>query len=483
MSRSSYLVARPPARVAGRTWALLAGAAVVVIGATGAAIRALDQPGPEIVVLIPALAVVAVAVFLVPVHWLPSVVVAVLALFPTRFIPSDGPFNALPPLAILLGVWVVRRLLWPQDRGRLPQERSAALVARYAVYATAIALTAWLLLSVALTGVQESSLGWTVSFVASVFVPLLVLDARREVALLRKTLLVVGALAGAYVVGEMVLGFSPLYGTASGDLLFSVYRARGAFSHPLFAAAFLTIPAALGLGTWLTEGRRWPLVAAAISAAGVMATVSRGPLAALGIAVAFAVLLSPLFIGWAHLRRWVQLLAVAAIGAVAVLNFGPLAERADSIESRISAEVRDRAVDVSIRAADFSGWIGTGPGTSGQTSRLFDTIIIENSLLQLLISIGIPGLLLFVLFVAALALRTTLTGALGPLLALIAYVVAIAGFNTLDAVRSMHVVVGVLALLCVHGGTRTRDPLSPAAVARPATGTAPRATLRNAGAR
>lgn len=476
MSKSSYLVARKPARITGRTWTLLAAAAVAVIGGTAVAIRALEQPGPEIVVVIPALAVVAVAVFVMPVHWLPSLAMVVLALFPTRYIPSDGPFNALPPLAILLGVWVVRRLLWPDGRARLPQERSAALAARYAVYAAAVLFSAWLLLSVALTGGQESSLGWSMSFVASVLVPLLVLDARREVVLLRKTLLVVGALAGTYIVGEMVLGFSPLYGTGSGDLLFSVYRARGAFSHPLFAAAFLAIPAALGLGTWLTDGRRWPLVAAALSAAGLMATVSRGPLAALGIAAAFAVLLSPVFIGWADLRRWVQLLGVAAVGGVAVLNFGPLAERADSIESRISADVRDRAVDVSIRAADFSGWIGTGPGTSGETSRLFDTIIIENSLLQLLISIGIPGLLLFLLFVGALAWRATLTGALGPLLALIAYVVAIAGFNTLDAVRSMHVLVGVLALLCLHGGTRTQDPLAPAARPRATAATARRTT-------
>lgn len=463
MSRSSYLVARSRPRGVGRAWGLLVAAAVVVVGATGVAIRALDEPTVAVALLIPALAVLGVALFVVPVHWLPSFAMVVLALFPTRFIPADGPFNAVPPLAIVLGVWVMRRLLWPGDRGRLPDERPTALTARYAVYASAIVLVCWIALSTALTGAQDSSIGWATAFTVSALVPLLVLDARREADLLRSTLLIVGTLSGAYVVVEMVLGFSPLYGVASGDLMFSVYRARGAFSHPLFAAAFLTIPALLGLGTWLTEGRRWPLVAGAVAAAGVMATVSRGPLAAVGVAVAFALLVSPLFIGWVHLRRWVQLLAVAAVGGVAVATFGPLAERAGSIESRISAEVRDRAVDVALRSAELSGWIGTGPGTSGATSRLFDTIIIENSLLQLLISIGVPGLLAFLVFIACLAWRAGVTGDLGALLALIAYVVAITGFNTLDAVRSMHILVGVLALLAVHGGRRTTEPFSPSA--------------------
>ncbi len=466
MSRSTYLVARARPRGAGRIWGLLAVALVAVAGTTGVAIRALDEPSVEMALAIPALTVVGIALFLVPVSWLPSIAIAVLALFPTRFIPSDGPFNAIPPLALVLGIWLFRRLIVPAGRSGLPPERPTALVARYAVYASALLLASWFVLSTLITGVQESSIGWVLAFTTSALLPLAVLDARREAALLRSTVLVVGAIAGAYVMVEMVLGFSPLYGAASGEQIFSVYRARGAFSHPLFAAAFLTIPAALGLGTWLTEGRRWPLVAAALSTAGVMATVSRGPLAAVGAAVAFALLLSPVFIGWDHLRRWVQLLLVAAVGAVAVLNFGPLAERADSIESRISADVRDRAIDISFRAADLSGWIGTGPGTSGETSRLFDTIIIENSLLQLLISVGIPGLLLFLVFVASLAWRATVTGELGGLLALAAYVIAISGFNTLDAVRSMHILVGVLVLLCLHGGARTRVSFAPSAVRR-----------------
>lgn len=470
MSRTAgHLIARARPAGAWRPWLLGALATLFVLGGTAAAIRAIDEPSLAIAALIPALAVFVIALFTVPVHWLPSLAMAILALFPTRYIPAEGPFNAVPPLAIIMGVWVVRRLLAPEGRGTLPVEKRSALAARYAVYATGLLFAVWLVCSISLNGWDETSIGWSVAFVTSVLVPLLVVDARREARLLRETLLVVGALSGLYILGESILRFSPLYGTASGDLVFSVYRARGAFSHPLFAAAFLTVPALLGLGTWLTQGRRWPLIAGLIAAAGVMGTVSRGPLAAVAVAVGLGILISPFFIGWSHAKRWMQLVVVAAVGGVGAMNFGPLVERADSIESRISAEVRDRAVDVAFRASDLSGWIGTGPGTSGETSRLFDTIIIENSMLQLLISVGIPGLLFFVAFAVALAWRATVTGNLGALLALVAYLVAITGFNTLDAVRSMHIIIGVLALLAVHGGERAVAPFAPAA-----TGTHPR---------
>lgn len=470
MSRTAgHLIARARPAGAWRPWLLGALATLFVLGGTAAAIRAIDEPSLAIAALIPALAVFVIALFTVPVHWLPSLAMAILALFPTRYIPAEGPFNAVPPLAIIMGVWVVRRLLAPEGRGTLPVEKRSALAARYAVSATGLLFAVWLVCSISLNGWDETSIGWSVAFVTSVLVPLLVVDARREARLLRETLLVVGALSGLYILGESILRFSPLYGTASGDLVFSVYRARGAFSHPLFAAAFLTVPALLGLGTWLTQGRRWPLIAGLIAAAGVMGTVSRGPLAAVAVAVGLGILISPFFIGWSHAKRWMQLVVVAAVGGVGAMNFGPLVQRADSIESRISADVRDRAVDVAFRASDLSGWIGTGPGTSGETSRLFDTIIIENSMLQLLISVGIPGLLFFVAFAVALAWRATVTGNLGALLALVAYLVAITGFNTLDAVRSMHIIIGVLALLTVHGGERAVTPSAPAA-----TGTHPR---------
>ena len=305
---------------------------------------------------------------------------------------------------------------------------------------------------------DETSIGWTMSFIASVLLPLLVFDARREARLLAATFLVVGALVGVYLLGEMLVGFSPLYGPieamlgagAEEELEFSVYRARAGFAHPLFAAAFLSIPAAMGVGMWLMSGRLLPLVAAGLSGAGVLATVSRGSLAAVAVAVAFGILFAPVFIGWKNVARWMQLVVLTAVAGVVALNFGPLVERTESMESQISADVRERALVIALRAADASGWLGTGAGTSGETGRLYDTIVIENSMLQLLMSIGAPGLLLFLLFIGALIWAAWRHRNLAVILGIIAYVVSISSFNSLDAVRSMHVVLGFLVIMAIN---------------------------------
>ena len=409
--------------------------------------------GLVIAIALPVAALVMIALFVIPVHVIPTIALVILTLAPTRFIPSDGPFNALPPLAILMGIWVFRRLVLGQTPAEnLPTDgEHRPMGPRFAIGAIAVLLLFWLIVSTALEGGSDTTVGWTLAFAVSVLMPLLVPNARAEARLLAQVVLVIGVLVGIYLLIEMVLKFSPVYGAPTEEFEFSVYRARAAFSHPLFAAAFMTIPASIGIGAWLQSGKLWPLFAGAISVGGVVATVSRGSVAGVGVAVAFALLLAPLFLGWKNISRWAQLLVVSAIGAVVVLNAGPLVERSDSIESQISADVRDRAVDVAFRAADLSGWIGTGPGTSGITSRLFDTIIIENSILQLLISIGIPGLILFALFMTALIWQACTRGNLSVILAMVAYVVALAGFNSIDAVRTMHILLGFLVIMAVHG--------------------------------
>ncbi|HWI31639.1 MAG TPA: O-antigen ligase family protein [Microbacterium sp.] len=471
MRARGHLVALRSGRDARRITLLLVLGAIGVAAVTAVLLRVID-PSIGAALALPAIAAGAVAVFLVPVHWIPTITLGVLALFPTRLIPNDGPFNALPPLAILLGIWVLRRVVLgqrpPGDVGDPPE--TARMGPRFAVYATAGLLAIWLVVSVVTTGGTETSLGWTMSFLAGALLPILVFDARAEARLLSTAFLVLGALVGAYTVLEMLLGGSPIYGSISAALGvtqefgFSVYRARAAFTHPLFAAAFLCIPAAMGIGRWLTSGKRWALVCGLLSTAGVVATVSRGSIVAIGVMVGFALLVSPVFIGWQNISRWLQLLAMTVIGGIAVLNFGPLMERAESIESQLSAGVRERAVTVALDAAAYSGWLGTGPGTSGETGRLFDTIIIENSMLQLLVSIGLPGLLLFVLLLGSLVWSAWSHNDLGVILALVAYSVAISGFNSLDGVRNMHIIIGFLVILSLHAGTS-----APASVLSPAT--------------
>src|SRR5205085_9864191 len=88
----------------------------------------------------------------------------------------------------------------------------------------------------------------------------------------------------------------------------------------------------------------------------------------------------------------------------------------------------------SIAAMHQYGFLGAGPGTSqmfllrnGDGSRL------ENSVLQMGVSIGIPGVAIFALLVLAAAVSAVRSHRYEALAGLIAYVTTAAGFNAWDS--------------------------------------------------
>ena len=119
---------------------------------------------------------------------------------------------------------------------------------------------------------------------------------------MRTVLLVVGAIAGANIVLQLVTNGPALYAIfpTSREFGFSVYRPQGAFNHPLFAGAFLTIPALDRHRPVAHDRAATPLVAGLFAAAGVVTTVSRSSIGAVGIAFGVAVVVAPFFLGWAN---------------------------------------------------------------------------------------------------------------------------------------------------------------------------------------
>jgi O-antigen ligase len=238
-----------------------------------------------------------------------------------------------------------------------------------------------------------------------------------------------------------------------------VYRAEVSFGHPLFAGAFLSIPAVLGLADWLDTGRRRSVVLGLISALGVVMTVSRGSILAVGVASVFAVLAAFLMNRTGGVPRAIGVVGIGLVAVAGLSGFSPLAERDSSVESELSAGVRQTAFDVALRAAHDSGWLGSGPWTSGIAGRLLQDVVIENSMLQLLISVGLPGLLLFLAVFGAAAVESLRRRDIGGAAIILAYLIAITSFNSIDAVRSMHAVLGLLLLLALNGaGGIPRSP-------------------------
>lgn len=410
-----------------------------------------------------------IGLFVIPVHALPSIGLVIFSLLPARILPQEGPLAALPIATIVLAIWALRRLLRmhpaltaspPSVSGSSVSGSSGlALAARI----SGVGFVLWSVFVLSRSVHLQTSAGWLISFTAGAILPLLITDAKAEARLLRQTWLMLGAVLGCYALGEALLGSNPVWGrlyVALGVVdsqHWSVYRAEASFGHPLIAALFFAVTGVLAITQWLTNRSRWPLAAAVISGLALIVTVSRGPLLASAVAIGLAYIA---VIALRGSKRWSRVALVAVIGAAGVgflLSNDAFQERNSSTEAAVSSQARDVGIWVAVQAAKASDWLGTGPGTSGITGRLFDSVVIENSLLQLLISVGIPGVVLFLGMIgfavlAALRRRDVAAGA-----ALVVFTACITSFNAIDALRPVHLLLGCLLIVTLNENLDTEN--------------------------
>ncbi|KEP72831.1 hypothetical protein HR12_39860 [Microbacterium sp. SUBG005] len=112
-----------------------------------------------------------------------------------------------------------------------------------------------------------------------------------------------------------------------------------------------------------------------------------------------------------------------------------------------------------MRAAEADRWLGGGPGNSLIIAKPYNVreTIIENAYLQLLISVGLPGLLIFCLIFAGGAFWAFRSGSLVGLGAVAAYAFSIGFFNILET-SGGSLVLGGLVLLLAWGGAACKTP-------------------------
>ena len=397
----------------------------------------------------------------VPVHWLPAMALVLFVALPRALVPADGILNAVPVLSMIMLIWLVRRVLAATTAGPIPGGRS---VTKIAIQVSAALFVLWSLFASATSTESSTAFAWLTSFTIGALIPILVADARLEARLVRTAWIVCGGVMGAYAVVELALQRSPLYGSIYSALgvpsaqHWSVYRAEASFYHPLYAGAFLAVAATLGVGLWLRSGARWPLVFGGVSAVGVVATVSRGSIVATAVGIGVAVVAAIVIEGRKVALRLVVVTALGVVAVVGLLNFGALNDRSGSAEAELSGGARDTGLAVSLKAAAASNWLGSGPGTSGISARRFDDGVIENSALQLLISVGIPGLALISVLLAGLVINSLKSKDVASAAALVTYAVCITGFNAIDALRGMHLLIGLLVLLTLNPATGRAGP-------------------------
>jgi polysaccharide biosynthesis protein PslJ len=405
-------------------------------------------------------------VFVVPVHWLPAIALGMFILVPNRITP-DGYTLRIPLWGFLIAIWVFRRLLLrSREVGQRENDASRTLVLGWRVlaYVGALVFFLWAAFASLRSDEVQTGFAWLGSIVVCVFLPLLVLDARREAELLRSVWIIGGAIVGAYAVVELLIQSSPIYGTIYRAIgvddvqHWVLHRSEGSFGHPLLAGTFFSVAAVLGIVAWLSSRRPRDLICGGIAAAAVVATVSRSSMLALGAAIIFALVVWVLMNPDRPIGKPAFFGVVGAIAAIAVLNSTPVTARTDSLESVRSAGARETAIGVALRGAEATGWLGSGPGTSGITGRLFDEVTIENSGLQLLLSVGIPGLLFFSVFLGGVALTALSARDIAAASALLAFGICMVGYNAIDAVRATHLLMGFLVIICLN--PITQKPLA-----------------------
>ena len=419
--------------------------------------------------------------FLVPVEVIPAVALTIFVLVPPRVLPQDGPLGALPLTTIVLVVWAFRRIVLDQGNGTRIGNAEGTFTAgppTTAPFKTAAVVSGglffvWAVISIFRSPDMQTSLGWLISFTAGALLPLLVGNARREAAHLHRAWMILGGWLGAYALVEAILHTNLLWGTLY-NLIglpnaqhWAVYRAGASFGHPLLAALFFAVAVALAVGTWLSTRSAWALAAAVFSGLGLAVTVSRGAMLAGAIAAAFAYLAALLVRGEKRWSRFAAGAGLAIVGVVGIIQFDAFSARDTSAEGALSTGARDLAWWVALQAGHLTNWIGSGTGTSGITGRLFTDVVIESSLLQLLIGVGIPGLLLFALMVGSAFFHALSVRAVGAAAGMLAFAICISSFNALDGVRSMHLLLGCLFIMTLSPPAAPSMP--PAASLRPVT--------------
>ena len=416
--------------------------------------RYADRIGPAVIPLVVLAMVGLVAMLVIPTRALPATALVIFVLVPARLLPQDGPLGALPLTTIVIVIWAIRRAIAPRSAARPSGIRPTTW--RVATAVLAALFVAWSI-SVLIRSVDvQTSIGWLTSFTAGALLVAFVRNSRAEAEILQRTWLMLSGILGGYALIEAALRANPVWGTVYSVLgltssqHWSTYRSEASFGHPLFAALFFAVGCALAVGIWLSNGSRRVLAVAVLAGLGLVATVSRGALLGAVIAVAFAVLASMLLRGEKRWWRYVLLVVGGSLAVLVATQTGAFAERNDSMEGELSAQARDLGLYVAFRASELAGFLGTGPGTSGISGRAIYDVVIENSGLQLLISVGIPGVVLFLLLVAAGIGTALRRGAVGPAAGLVAYVIAISGFNAIDALRPMHLLLGCLLLMALN---------------------------------
>ena len=450
-----------PTRVLG---SVLVVAIVAVTAPIGYSVATLAyREGGAVGVVLTLVVIALVGATTAPVHILPSCALVLYVLLPQQLI-GYGYLGLTPALLIML-VWVTRRLATaaPEYSRALDQWWLGARIA-------AVLLILWILYLIQARSRIVSDSGpsageWAISFIVGALLVLFVRVSSTEADLLVRTLAAVTVCAAIFAVGEVVLQDNPIYlplyesvgrGLPTDEAL---HRSSVSFGHPLYAGTFFAVSFAIFFVRWIDHIPRSliPLIAAI---AGVASTISRGALAvAATVAVIVTIVRLPRL--WrARSPKPLRLLALAPLAVAAVAASGLVEARTGTAEAVRSSEVRGDNIAEAIALASRFDWAGSGPASADSLTLAHSggAYPMENSLLQIVISLGLPGLILLLTTLTFALVSAVVSGADAGAASLAAFIAVTAGYNGLEGLLPLHSLLGLVVLLCFAGSSLRNGP-------------------------
>jgi hypothetical protein len=462
---------------------LYAGASLAAVLATLLALAASSVIGVPVMLAAAAGAIALTILLLIPTDWLPSAALVVFLVVPRVALSVSDILSTVSPALLVLLVWYVKS--WAEAARRRENGESVARVSPWAVI-TVLLLVLWIALLLLYLGPRATSLAWSFAFIVLALAIVLVPDAASAVRRLQSTFLWSSAVMGLYCVAEYLLGYNFLFervnSLVNAEPLqhWAVYRAYGSLGHPLYAGLFFAMAFAVAFGRRFSGGGNRYLVFAGISMVGAVLTVSRSAVGAIAVTAGVIVLLSLVrrsSIGPVQ-RVFLALLVVG--GVFAITQVSAFQDRLVSNEAAGSASARNVVLEIALQTAEANNWIGAGPAMALTGAAPYNPlgVIIESAYLQILISLGVPGLLLFALLLGAAAIRAVRVGAYSGLGAVVAFASCSAFFNILESSRPSLVLLGFALLMAWREQpqySRARETLAsrPLATAPAAVATAP----------
>ncbi len=426
------------------------GVVAVPVGVIAVALGACVAIAPVEAALALLVAFALLALAAAPVETLPALALCCFVLLPVNDLPVPSFLRGASLGVVVMVVWLMRR---EAPRQPLP------VATRISGYL----LICYLLATTAFTIEIARSIVWTMAFGASVLLPIFVggftdREARRVI----RTMIVLAAGLSCFAAIEYLLHRNPIFGTLYTEGPFPViqhwktYRVTTTLGHPLYNAMVFAAATAAAFATYLQTRRVAYLAAFIVTLMGLFLTGSRGALFLTPAAIVVVVIFQ-LRKGDKPLRGLGRIVLIIAIGigVAGVLYAQTVGARASTGEARSSTEARYRDVGVSLSTASHTHFLGSGPGTSnsakdeGAESVNASSLVIENSYLQLLVSIGIPGLLLVLVLFASIMREGVRRSQLPATAAFVSVALVISTFNFAEGDRPGLILLGLLAGSCL----------------------------------